>query len=198
MLPGIYHWLLHLGANAALLVVPIFLSWVLLGKLSIAEVAWLVVLMTAWSFVEYSLHRFVLHGPRFYKSELYRQHSILHHSYFDHRHMVLESAIDLNRILLFTSHLFPLVALIWALSTGLYLFAGARMGLLFLLSGSGYTLIYETANAIAHLKPFSNTRGLRWMVQHHQMHHHPSHAARANFSVVVPFWDSVFGTRVRG
>lgn len=148
----------------------------------------------AWSLSEYTLHRFVGHGPRrkpaeglarfvspkALAAEFNREH-IAHHAdprYFAPTSRKLAAG---------------LVAL-GALATGGSLLFGklraVSFGLGFAVAYAGYEVVHRRI----HTHPPTGTFS-RWVRRHHLHHHHGS--PKVNHGVTSPLWDRVFGTEVK-
>jgi sterol desaturase/sphingolipid hydroxylase (fatty acid hydroxylase superfamily) len=195
-LPRWYHWTLHVGMNAFVLLFAFLFVWISVPLVfTLGTFAIFCVSFIAWAVFEYAIHRFVLHGKRFRESRLYREHSVRHHSYFNDRFMTLEKAIDLNRIFLFSVDLAFTLILNACVAWGLSYWIGENAASAVFLSGVLYLFAYEVMHAIAHLHGLSQTRLFARVASHHREHHDPKRMATKNFAVVLPFLDLIFGTR---
>lgn len=60
-----------------------------------------------------------------------------------------------------------------------------------------YFLLYEMFHFIYHLpldSPVLRVKLLRWLSDHHTLHHDPIWMSKANFNIVFPLFDWVLGT----
>jgi hypothetical protein len=194
-LPSWYHWTLQVLANVSLLV---FFSWLPLHLLPAQDYSgyiWLVAFLMAWSILEYGIHRFVLHGQLFSKLQFKVQHSHFHHNYFTDKFIEIQQLIDLNRVFLYSTDLLAVLVLNAFLSFFIYLFVDSQLSLLFFLAGVIYASVYEMVHAICHSTLDKKNPCLKWIMKHHRIHHNLKFMNTKNFSVVVPFLDTLFGTK---
>jgi hypothetical protein len=183
--------------NLPLLLVPQVAALRALGSFGATDLVLFLGFSLSWSLAEYFIHRQILHGSLFRGTSIQQQH-LAHHRYFTHRFMMLERAVDVNRVALFTSHLLMVLLLIVTLSAGLAFLFAPRTGLLFLSAGLLHVFLYEFAHATSHVQVLSSIPGLRKLAHHHRTHHDPVLATRANFATTFPFWDAIWGTRWKG
>ena len=151
-----------------------------------ALAAFAVALLYPW--VEYALHRWVLHSRLFYRSPwTARVWKRIHYDHHQNPHdlSVLFGALytTLPPIFLLTLPLgwaiggIPAAAA--ALATGALLFAG-----------------YEFCHCVQHLPFTPRNRWLREIKRHHLAHHF--HNERGNFGITLGLWDRVLGTGYAG
>ncbi|MGZ6142284.1 MAG: sterol desaturase family protein [Myxococcales bacterium] len=138
--------------------------------------------------VEWLAHRGPMHKPRRFLKLVYQRHTLMHHAFFTHDAMTLESTRDFKMVL------FPPVLLIFffglfALPSGLLLkaVAGPNVAALFVVTAISYYLLYEWLHLAYHL-------GLGGPLRRaHQTHHDPRNMTR-NFNITFPICDRLFGT----
>jgi len=145
------------------------------------------------NYVEWRAHRGPMHHPRRFLKLVYRRHTLLHHAFFTHEAMQLESTRDFKMVL------FPPVLLIFffglfALPAGLLLDAllGANVAALFVITAMGYYLLYEWLHLGYHLGDRA-PRFIAGLRRHHAAHHDPRGMTR-NFNITFPICDRLFGT----
>ena len=152
------------------------------SQLGLAErVGWFALGIAAWSFLEYVLHRYVLHYlPRTVlgKALLDRLH-ILHH----------QNPLDQTQVCI------PLLlsAPLWVGVFGLFvLFGGNHSGSLLVTCGIALMMVvYDSVHFSTHYeKP--KTKWMARLKKHHMLHHFSNDTKR--FGVTSPMWDYVFGT----
>lgn len=137
-----------------------------------------------WSFLEYTLHRFVFHftphSP--WQKRVYFMIHGVHHDYpKDSRRLVMPPVVTL---VLGPPFYFLFHALFGA-PQHLVIFAGAMLGY----------LAYDTTHfAVHHFRP--RTRLGMYLRQQHMRHHYLR--PDRNYGVTSPIWDVVFGTLQRG
>jgi sterol desaturase/sphingolipid hydroxylase (fatty acid hydroxylase superfamily) len=137
-----------------------------------------------WTLLEYGLHRFLFHVH--VRNRKLRE--VLNGSHYQHH----AAPRDPNLILVHPSYGFGVSAVLYAV----LLLAGATaFAAMTILSGiwAGF-LYYE----LLHYRVHQSTSGSA-LIQHQRrahFYHHFSHPDR-NFGVTSPFWDIVFGTRLK-
>lgn len=162
-------------------------------------VDWLVVPLTLVmaSFVEYWVHRVVMHHPIPGLRAAFERHARRHHRYFTPEAMTFTSDRDLHAVL-FPPVLLVLFATIAALLGALVaLIWNATVGALFAATALAYYMAYETLHFSYHLAervPGSRWRWLAFLARHHRLHHDPRQMLACNFNLVFPLFDWVFGT----
>lgn len=146
-----------------------------------------------WSATEYTLHRFVGHGPRRTRPKsilaqltpsglaaAFNEEHLAHHT--DHRYFAPTSQKAVAAVVVTGA----------AAAVG-SLILGPRRGLSFAL-GLGATYVgYEVVHRRIHTHAPTGKYG-RWMWRHHLYHHFKS--PRMNHGVTSPIWDKVFETEV--
>jgi sterol desaturase/sphingolipid hydroxylase (fatty acid hydroxylase superfamily) len=136
-----------------------------------------------WSFLEYTLHRFVFHfKPRnSWQEALYFTIHGVHHDYpRDSRRLVMPPIVTLL--------LLPWFFLLYRSAFGapqyIVIFAGTLVGY----------LAYDTTHfAVHHFRP--RTKAGFFLRQYHMRHHYLD--PDRNYGVTSPLWDLVFGTMLR-
>jgi sterol desaturase/sphingolipid hydroxylase (fatty acid hydroxylase superfamily) len=136
-----------------------------------------------WSFVEYSMHRWIFHyEPRSTWGK--RLHFMLHGVHHDYPN-------DASRLVMPPSVSIPLACLFYALFLVVFgrntsaAFAGLLLGY----------LCYDGLHYATH--HFAMKRGLLlWLKRYHMRHHYQDD--ESGFGVTSPLWDYAFGTRARG
>ena len=165
----------HLADVAAYLGAIVFGFWLLLKfgpKGEWLEIGALIASgLIAWSFLEYVLHRFVLHGI-----EPFRRWHIAHH---DRPHALIGTPTLFSATLILAFIFFPafMISNLW-IGTGLTL--GVVMGYL------GYSC---THHAVHHWRP--HTFWLKNRKRAHATHHAKT---GCQYGVTSAFWDYVFGS----
>tara|TARA_R110002049_G_scaffold161450_4_gene326994 strand:+ start:1897 stop:2487 length:591 start_codon:yes stop_codon:yes gene_type:complete len=132
-----------------------------------------------WTFMEYVLHRFVFHGASA-RGPGAKEHR-RHHAQVEYFAPAWQKALA---ALAATAILFPLLVLLFGLASG----AAATLGFV------AMYVCYEVLHRRAHTHPPRNRYG-RWRRKHHFAHHFAD--PRRAQGVTTPFWDVVFGTRLR-
>jgi sterol desaturase/sphingolipid hydroxylase (fatty acid hydroxylase superfamily) len=142
--------------------------------------SWLTIIFSSlsglflFSFIEYAVHRWLLHDPR---SALFYLHSAHH-----------KNPENTSAFLFPTS--FLLLMPVWSLLTWGLHFQEASY---FLMGLSGGYFYFDTLHLVEHTMRIRQIP-FRWLKKKwafHSVHHRID---RSNFGVTTPFWDYVFGT----
>lgn len=151
--------------------------------------------------VVYFGHRFPLHRPMRGMQLLYEMHTRCHHMVFGEGETEIDGIDDLDMVLMpawaavgLCLGMAPLLALPW-------LALGVDAALVYWAGASLYYLAYELVHTASHLRVggvWDRVPGLGWLLQHHRRHHAWAVMHEGNFGMIVPLWDWVLGTRVRG
>jgi hypothetical protein len=152
------------------------------------------------NFLEWLLHKDVLHHSRFPFGFAFVRHTPQHHGAFDGSGLAIRDARELKLVLL---PAFGVIAMfVGAILPGLALaaLASPNLGALWVATTVGYVLAYEWLHLAYHLPAESIVGRLapvRVLRRHHAAHHTPELMQRANFNVTVPLWDWLLGTMER-
>jgi hypothetical protein len=170
----------------------------LLGH-DVSALAWLAILPTFLlaNFVEYAIHRWLMH--RNVKPLVYMLTAhMIHHNYFDERQYYLERVADYQMVvfpplilnLLVIAVVLPLAAVTW-------LVAGENVALVFVATVMAYYLLMQVLHVLAHTDEKSAIHRIGWIDyirNHHRIHHIHSEMAQWNFNFIVPLSDWTLGT----
>jgi hypothetical protein len=139
--------------------------------------------------IEWLAHRGPMHNRRRFLQLVFQRHTLMHHHFFTHDSMQLESSRDFKMVL------FPPVLLVFffglfALPIGFLLraIAGTNVAALFVITAMSYYLLYEWLHLGYHLGLGGSLR------LHHQTHHDPRNMSKRNFNITFPICDRLFGT----
>ncbi|MFN2548059.1 MAG: sterol desaturase family protein [Myxococcales bacterium] len=142
--------------------------------------------------VEWLAHRGPMHNRRRFLGLVFKRHTLMHHHFFTHDSMQLESTRDFKMVL------FPPVLLLFffglfALPIGFLLraVAGMNVAAFFVATAMSYYMLYEWLHLAYHLGLGGELR------LHHQAHHDPANMNRTNFNITFPICDRLFGTHER-
>jgi hypothetical protein len=150
---------------------------------------------------EYLVHRLLMHRPLWPRT-LYRNHTLGHHRAFHHDSMEIASWRELDLVmmpwfswLVFFTGVTPVVVVTaWALGSG-------AAGVLVLTAVASF-VIYEGMHALYHLPVplltrlgLFDSRGFRYLYDHHRHHHRLKRMRWVNFNISLPFSDRVFGSQ---
>jgi hypothetical protein len=152
--------------------------------------------------VEYVVHRWLMHVPRGALRRMYKRHTGQHHRFFTDRAMTTDSGRD------FAIILFPPFVVVFFLgliatpvAAVLTWLVGLDAGLLFGIVALSYFLFYEWMHLASHLPPdglLGRLPGVRFVREHHRVHHDPRRMRHYNFNITVPLTDWMLGTLWRG
>lgn len=147
---------------------------------------------------EYLGHRGPMHHKTRFLGEVFKRHSIEHHSFFTHKATSFDTTKDYKAVL------FPPILLIFfigffATPVGalLYHFVSPNVCFLFVLTSILYFLNYELMHFAYHTKPESWVNRLPFMGHMRKLHinhHNRSLMTRYNFNITYPICDWIFGT----
>lgn len=133
--------------------------------------------MLTWTFLEYVIHRWLGHDPRFRRNPFGVEH-VRHHiegNYFAptwKKFVIAPGAAGIAGV--------PAV-----------LCLGAPLGAAYVAGLMGFYAVYEILHRLEHVSAGLGPYG-RWARRHHFTHHFVD--ARCNHGVTTPLWDHVFGT----
>jgi len=133
---------------------------------------------SAWTLLEYVLHRFVFHGPS--ATAIGAKEHRRHHANPDYFAPWWQKALAAVAV---TALLLPLAS--WLV--------GMRIGIAFTLAFIAMYLAYEVLHRRVHTRPPRGPYG-RWRRKNHLAHHFRD--PRRAQGVTTPVWDAVFGTRL--
>jgi MFS family permease len=149
--------------------------------------------------VEYVAHRFLLHQSNFKLA--YREHTLLHHFFFTHEALEIESTQDFHRVLFSPYAVFFFIFII-----GLPVFLlmgfifGQVVGWVSFIVGVSYYALYEVVHTCCHLPDkhwVFAFPALRFLKKFHRFHHDLELMKNYNFNVLFPLSDVLFGTYYR-
>ena len=162
---------------------------------------WLMVpaVVVGWNFVEWSVHKYVLHYPRKNKiaRALYQRHTLTHHQFFTQEDPVFAGHRDWSIVF------FPVFALpgILVLSAPFALLAwaviSANAALLLLASAVGIYILFEVMHFCAHTPENAFVRHMpliNTMRRHHIAHHNQRLMMDTNMNFTLPLADWLMGT----
>ncbi|PND30217.1 fatty acid hydroxylase [Achromobacter pulmonis] len=194
----LYNGLLHIGVMYAVGAAAI---WYCLTQIQGATWEWLLVVpvFLAGNFVEWFLHRYVMHRriDVFALRAIYERHTRQHHQYFTD----LEPTIDSTREFRIVFFPWRVLATLGVAGTALGYIASLvfnpNAGYILFLTMVGQYLIYETFHYCCHVHdnwfvrnmPFINT-----IRRHHTAHHNMGIMMKYNMNLTFPIADWFMGT----
>lgn len=197
-IPKLYNGYIHLLFNITCLLAGIIVSTYQINSLKASELFVIPLVLILGNLVVFIVHKYPLHKYMKPFSMAYKIHAKSHHVFYTHENIIFEGSKDFY-ILFFPTWVvlgfiltyFPIVYIL-----GLY-FLPHNVTMLFLCMGCVYFLLYEFVHFASHLKednPLLKIPGLKFMWNHHRVHHNPKLMASYNFNIVFPLFDKLFGT----
>lgn len=178
--PGIqvYFVLLFLSVGAVLYVHHQGLSsWGVAGGAVFAT-------LLAYPFVEYGVHRFILHGRFLYRSPWTA--ALWKRIHYDHH----QDPNDLGVLFGALSTTLPTIV-VATVPIGLSIGGWQEVPIAFA-TGLGCFMVYELGHCMQHLKVTPKNKFLRKIKRHHLLHHF--HNEQGNFGITSVWCDRLFGT----
>lgn len=164
---------LSIACNTA---VPFLLFGMMLGQIRLDPFSSLSLIaagLAGYSFVEYAVHRWVLHGL------VTDDHTLHHVEPFAPHALPFSTGLSAHTAML----------IVLALSLGLDQALAVTLG-----SSIGYA-IYCQLHELMHRDPSLARRLIPRLNRHHMLHHRPGcDGGERNFGVLTTFWDRLFGT----
>jgi len=140
--------------------------------------------LVAYPFVEYGVHRFLLHGRFLYRSQ--RTAALWKRIHFDHH----QDPNDLRVLFGAVSNTLPtLVVATFPIGISIAGLAGAPVAFA---TAMGCFMVYELCHCMQHLRVNPKTKFLRRLKRHHLLHHF--HNEQGNFGITSFFCDRLFGS----
>ncbi len=175
--------------------IPLYLfgaAVTLAAAVVIADSAWPIVgsfllVAVAYPFVEFLLHRFVLHGPLYrmnWTAALWRRLHYVHH-------------MDPNDLSVLFGAPYTTIPAVLAIAAPIGYLAFGLTGLA-AASSAGFCalIVYEFHHAAAHLPVAFKSSLLKHMRRHHLLHHF--HSEQGNYGIVTDVADRAIGTVYEG
>jgi sterol desaturase/sphingolipid hydroxylase (fatty acid hydroxylase superfamily) len=146
------------------------------------------------SFLEWALHRYVMHTPKISKLA-FKRHAVQHHAY---RRAPGTFYIPTDETFIYKLGEDSFMPVLWLLHIPLYYLIGRYVSLgagIGVAVGCGlYLVAYELIHLYVHMPKnyrFQRTRLFRLLCEYHRVHHQK---ARKNYNVVLPLADLILGT----
>jgi hypothetical protein len=198
-LAGWYNGFLHIAIIYTIGLTALYIYISNIRNMRWAEIITVPVAFLFCNFIEWWLHRYVMHRP--WKNPIgravYNRHTLQHHQFFTDREMRFFNHRD-YRVTFFPPYAlaaFTLMSIPVAIVLG-NLFA-PNVGWLFITTTTSMYMIYEFMHFCCHVgenwfvryTPFINT-----MRRHHTAHHDQSIMMNYNMNLTFPIMDWLFGT----
>ena len=148
----------------------------------------------------YWFHKHVLHRPTRFFYFAYRKHTLEHHRFFDYEHITRDEFDDLHAML-FPYYTAPILCtLSYGVSLLLTPVLGSNVAHLSMLMMIAYFAAYEFVHTVDHLPDqhiLARLPILRFLREHHRLHHDPALMGKYNFNIVIPLFDPLLGAFTR-
>lgn len=197
--PKLYHPFLHLGFNFGVLLVLIMVHFSFVDNWNIYSFIALMGIFIFGNITVWFVHKFPLHHRLKFWSFPYEAHTVEHHRYFTADAITYDSYQDYVAIF-FPSMVIASFALL--AQPGIYFGARYFLGndLAHILAGgaAGYFLLYEMFHWASHLSAdhvLMNLGWIKYMREHHRIHHDTRLMNKYNFCIVYPMMDILMGTK---
>lgn len=148
---------------------------------------------TVWAFHKYPLHRRYKIFPYAYK-----KHTVEHHNFYTFKDLEISSFREIPYIMF---GVLDVIGFALFFIPGVYFTVSSifpdNVANMIVASCSGYFLIYEIFHTISHLPKehfVLKVSYLRFMWNHHRIHHHQKYMHKVNFNIVLPLFDWIMGT----
>ena len=200
MLKSVPNWYVpwvHLATTAGLSSLAVAVAGSQLSSVSAIELLTIPAVFLLSNLLEWHAHKHLLHKRVWPMQVLYDRHTPEHHRVYRYHSMEIREWKELRLVLI------PAVGVLGIIATSVpgallagWIF-GSNVGWLFLLTSAAYVASYELTHFAYHLRKDSFIGRLgfvRWMREHHAIHHDPRLMQRYNFNVTVPLGDLLFGT----
>lgn len=148
----------------------------------------IVVTLLAYPFVEYAVHRFILHGRYLYRSPWTA--ALWKRIHYDHH----QDPNDLAVLFGAGSTTLPTIAVAtFPIGMSLGGWVGASLSFA---TGLACFMVYELCHCMQHLRVNPKNKFLRRVKRHHLLHHF--HNEQGNFGITSLFCDRIFGSEYAG
>jgi sterol desaturase/sphingolipid hydroxylase (fatty acid hydroxylase superfamily) len=145
------------------------------------------------------VHRDLLHKRFWPLGVLYDRHTPQHHLLYVTDDMAIRDPREFRLVLVPAYGILAVFAVTVPPAAIIWSFGQANLAALFLAATMIYVVSYEMLHLSYHLPASSfvgSLRLVRFLREHHAIHHDPRLMQRWNFNVTIPLWDIVRGTRL--
>jgi hypothetical protein len=187
----------HVVYTACFCIAGILVPLLFLRNLQPAELLVIPVTFVFANIVEYVIHRWPMHRRYPYAGFMLDLH-MLHHRYFFEENYRIDSFLDYGMIV------FPPIVLnILAfgvcppIAAAAWWSIGQNAAFLFLATVLAYYLAMQIIHVSTHVREnhwLLRLPGIRYLWDHHQIHHTRRYMSKTNFNFIVPLTDLMVGT----
>ncbi|MEO5970605.1 MAG: SDR family NAD(P)-dependent oxidoreductase [Bdellovibrionia bacterium] len=195
LIPRYYLGILHAFFALSVLLGGASFAFSQLTEVSVKEWLTLPAIFLFGNWVEYSLHRWVLHRRLPGLKAVYRIHSLEHHRFFTEEHPTFDTVRDLHTV--FFPVWAPVLAVALFFLCGLVLLepiVSKNISLLFAGGSCLYFLMYEVFHFFHHVPEKYELKLLRSARERHLSHHYLPWMTTRYFNVTFPLFDWILGT----
>lgn len=203
LVPDGYSGVKHLALLAALtlLPVPLFVVALVVWGATPWALAAAPIGVLFGNLVEYATHRWLMHHVR--GRRLYRRHAGVHHAAFQRDAMHARDDRDWYHVMMTTRPATAFMFFIASLVGAAYMLEGGPFAAVLGITLCCYFFLEEAIHLSFHMRStwFCDrwyNRLLRRLARAHQTHHDTRVMRDGNFNIVLPIFDVVLGTRVKG
>jgi hypothetical protein len=196
-IPSWYNGWVHLAFPSTVGLGMIVAAALLLDRPSPAVWLTVPVVFVLVNFIEWHVHRNVLHRRTWPLEELFWRHTPEHHVIFVRDDMTMRSRDEFRLVLIPFYGILAIFVTTLPVSVALWAWVSPNVALLWIATTMGYVVAYEWLHLAYHLPADSlvgRSRIVAWLRRHHAMHHTPELMQRWNFNVTVPLADRVLRT----
>jgi len=178
----------------------IFLS-TRLSNVTFWEWMLLPVMMVVGNLAVYLIHRYPLHRYWKFYTFPYNEHTVKHHSAYQYHDLEIHSFKEICNIVFpppvvlgFVVGYIPVVYFVSSL------ILSHNAAVMIVLGSAIYFMLYETMHTISHVPEdhfLMKSSYLRFMRNHHRLHHHQRLMSKWNFNIVYPLFDWLTGCMVK-
>lgn len=193
-----YSGVVHIATTIACALGPGLAAWLLVDSWGAAEAVTLVVGALVAHTIIYSLHRGPMHHRLPVLSPLFDVHTRAHHMLFNEGEIEIRTVQDVDLVMLPTPWAVALCALGIPLLAAPLLLVSTDVALAFAGLAYFFFLAYELVHLAGHAPADAwvhRAPVLRTLVRHHQRHHAWERMHECNFSMIIPLWDWLLGTK---
>lgn len=201
--PKFYSPALHVCFNIGTLLALVVFHFTAVKAMTPASWAMMLAMLIIGNMAVWWIHQYPLHRRWKWWSFPYDAHTVQHHRYFTSDHILLEEKDEIYDVMFpwFVVAGFAIVAQPIFYFLVLFLSGSEDLAHVFAGSAAAYFILYEFVHTSNHLRDdhiILKIPGLKFMKEHHRLHHNPKLMGKYNMGIVFPFADYLFGTKYKG
>jgi hypothetical protein len=200
-IPRYYHPWLHVLFNFGTLFLLTIVNLFIINDWNFGTFAVLGFTFLLGNVVVWLLHRYPLHRRSKLWPYPYDTHTVMHHRYFTSDFITYKDSQDFFAVFFPASVVAGFAFLVQPLFYfGFKYIFGSDLGHAFVAGTAFYFFLYEFVHWASHLPPshpLLKIFWLRYMREHHIIHHNPRLMMKYNFCIVYPLMDILMNTKYR-